>query len=434
MLHKFRGNCDLQLNKEETLSVANLKTCFNNPEVNLPQHTEGLKDVVYVISLEGKKLMPCTKAKAKKLLQSKRTQVIKFYPFTIKLNFKCENKTQEVKLGLDPGFGNIGFSATTEKKELISGTLILDGKTSSRLTEKKMYRRGRRNKLRYRQPRFLNRGNQKEGWLPPSVQKKYDTHLRLIKVMKSVLPITKTTIEIANFDIQKLENPEISSVEYQQGDMYGYQNMKSFLMAREKGLCQLCKKEFSKGNPSHIHHCKERGEEGSNRPKNLAILHKKCHTKLHKKKLKLSAPKEFKESTFMNIIKNKFKKDLPDINITFGYKTFVDRNKLGIEKTHFNDAFVIAGGTNQERITPITITQKHRNNRAIQLNRNGFSPSIRRKRYSIQPKDLVWIDGKKYKTIGVQNKGEYVKVENSKKVFAVKNIEKKYHFGGFAYN
>ena len=54
---QVRGNCDLQLNKEETLSVANLKTCFNNPEVNLPQHTGGLKDVVYVISLDGKKLI-----------------------------------------------------------------------------------------------------------------------------------------------------------------------------------------------------------------------------------------------------------------------------------------------------------------------------------------------------------------------------------------
>lgn len=136
----------------------------------------------------------------------------------------------------------------------------------------------------------------------------------------------------------------------------------------------------------------------------------------------------------MNVIKNKFNQDVIQIKITFGYKTFVDRNKLGIEKTHYNDAFVIAGGTNQNRINPITIRQKHRNNRAIQLNRKGFAPSIRKKRYDIQPKDLIWIDGKKHIVSGVQNKGEYVKVENSKKVYPVKQIEKVYHFGGFSYN
>lgn len=428
------GNCDLQLNKGETLSVASLKTCFNNPEVNQSQHTGSLNDKVYVISIEGKQLMPCTKAKAKKLLKSKRASVVRLYPFTIKLKFVCENQVQNVELGIDSGFGNIGFSAVTEKKEVMSGTVILDDKTSSRLTEKRMYRRGRRNKLRYRKPRFLNRGNKKEGWLPPSVQRRYEAHLKIINLAKTILPITKITIEIGNFDIQKLENPEISGTDYQQGGLYGYQNMRSYLMAREKGKCQLCKKEFSKKSPSHIHHCRERREEGSNRPKNLAILHKKCHIKLHKKNLKLSAPKVFKESAFMNIIKYKFKKDIPDIHITFGYKTFVDRNKLGIEKTHYNDAFVIAGGTNRNRINPITIRQKHRNNRAIQMNRKGFAPSIRKKRYAIQPKDLIWIDGKKHIVSGIQNKGEYVKVENSKKVYPARQIEKIYHFGGFSYN
>ncbi len=98
------------------------------------------------------------------------------------------------------------------------------------------------------------------------------------------------------------------------------------------------------------------------------------------------------------------------------------------------DAFVIANGTTQERTTTIVIKQKHRNNRALQLNRNGFAPSIRKQRYSIQPKDLIWIDNKKYIVSGIQNKGAYVKVENSKKVFATKNIERIYNFGSFAFN
>lgn len=430
---QVRSNCDLQLNKEETLSVASLKTCFNNPEVNQSQHTGSLNDMVYVIGIDGRKLMPCTKAKAKKLLKNKRATVIKLYPFTIKLTFVCENQVQEVSLGTDSGFRNVGFSAITPKKEVMSGTIKLDDKTSSRLTEKRMYRRGRRNKLWYRKPRFLNR-KKKEGWLPPSIQRRYDAHFKTINLVKSVLPISKITIETGNFDIQKIENPEISGVDYQQGDLYGYQNMRSYLMAREKGKCQLCKKEFIKGNPSHIHHRKERSEQGSDRAENLAILHKKCHTKLHKKGLKLNAPKEYRASAFMSIINKRFNTDIPDVKITFGYITFIERQKLGLEKSHATDAFIIASGVNQKRCESINISQKHRNNRAIQLNRKGFAPSIRRKRYGIQPKDLIWIDGKKYIVSGVQNKGEYVKVENSKKVYPVKQIEKVYHFGGFSYN
>ena len=67
------------------------------------------------------------------------------------------------------------------------------------------------------------------------------------------------------------------------------------------------------------------------------------------------------------------------------------------------------------------------------MNRKGFKPSIRKQRYSIQPKDLIWINGKRYVAIGIQNRGAYVKIENSKKAFAVKNIEQIYNFGSYAF-
>jgi hypothetical protein len=430
---QVRSNCGLLLNKEETLSVVDLKTRFNNPEVNLHQHhTGGLKDVVYVISLEGNPLIPCLPAKARKLIKNGKAKIIKLYPFTIMLNFECENQIQEITLGIDSGYKNIGFSCVSSKQELISGTVSLDDKTSERLTEKRMYRRGRRNKLWYRKPRFLNR-KKKEGWLPPSIQRKYDTHLNLIKRLKTILPITEVIIETANFDIQKIENPIIEGVDYQQGNMYGYQNLRSFLMVREKGLCQLCSKEFTKGNSSHIHHCKPRSENGSNRPKNLALLHEKCHVKLHKKNLKLNPAKSYKPNTFMSIIQKKFWNDIPNLKVTYGYITFLKRQENNISKSHNNDAFVIANGTTQIRCSITSIRQKHRNNRGLQLNRKGFEPSIRKQRYKIQPKDLVWVDNKKYIVVGVQNKGSYVKVENTKKVLSVKNIKRIYNYGSFSF-
>lgn len=430
---QVRSNCGLSLNKEETLSVIGSKTCFNNPEVDLPQHTGELTAIVYVLSIERKPLMPCKPAKARKLLKANRARVVKQYPFTIQLNFQCENKVQEISLGIDSGYKNIGFSCITEKKELISGTVELDDRTSSRLRERKMYRRRRRSKLWYRKMRFLNRKKDKD-WLPPSIQRRYDTHLNIINILKSILPISKITIEVAKFDIQKIENPEIKITQYQQGDLYGYQNMRSYLLSRENGKCQLCKKEFTSGNPSHIHHCKERREGGSNRAENLAIIHKKCHKKLHKKGHKISTPKEYKSNTFMSIINKRFKKNIPDANITFGYITFIERQKLQLEKSHINDSFVIAGGINQNRYSALTLQQKHKNNRVLQLNRKGFMPSIRRKRYSIQPKDLIWIDGVKHIVCGIHAKGTRVVVTKSKISYPIKRIQKIYHFGSFTFN
>src|ERR1035437_4425625 len=159
------SNCDLLLNKVERLSVIDLKTFSNNPEVNLHQlHTGGFTSVVYVLNNLNNPLMPCSNTKARKLLKNKKAVVVKLYPFTIKLLFECENVIQDINLGIDSGYQNIGFSCVTETKELISGALILDSKTSERLTTRKMYRKLRRSKLWYRKSRFLNR-KRKEGWL-----------------------------------------------------------------------------------------------------------------------------------------------------------------------------------------------------------------------------------------------------------------------------
>ena len=421
------------LNREKTLSARGIVRACNNLEVDQPQsHTGGLKAVVYVLSVIGNPLMPCSMAKARKLIKGNSASVVKLYPFTIKLKFECENQVQPVILGIDSGYKNIGFSCVTEKRELISGTVILDGKTSERLAEKAMYRSSRRNRLWHRKPRFLNR-KRKTGYLRPSVQRRYNTHLVIINRMKALMPISRVIVEIASFDIQKIENPNIEGVEYCHGDMYGYQNMRGYLMYRERGLCQLCKKPFTRGNTSHIHHCKQRSEAGSGRAKNLAILHEKCHVRLHEQGLRLKSPKSYKSSTFMSIIHNRFYRDVPGLSVTYGYITFLRRRESNIAKSHNNDAFVIAHGSIQERCIPITIRQKHRNNRAIQLNRRGYAPAVRRQRYSIQPKDIIWVGNKKLTALGVHCRGKSVLVSETRKSIPITKISRFYNFGGLAW-
>ncbi len=85
---------------------------------------------------------------------------------------------------------------------------------------------------------------------------------------------------------------------------------------------------------------------------------------------------------------------------------------LNIEKSHINDAFVIAGGTDQTRAKPYTVKQNRRNNRALQINRKGFKPSIRRNRYEFQPNDLVKYDGICCCVKGVFNYGNWIRLIN----------------------
>jgi N6-L-threonylcarbamoyladenine synthase len=59
--------------------------------------------MVYVLNIQGKPLMPCKEAKARKLLKQGKAKVIKREPFTIQLIFECENQVQEVTLGVDAG-------------------------------------------------------------------------------------------------------------------------------------------------------------------------------------------------------------------------------------------------------------------------------------------------------------------------------------------
>ena len=398
-----------------------------NTEVNQSGNTQSFKNIkVFVISKQGSPLMPCSPAKAKHLLKEKKAKVVRRMPFTIQLNFECENIVQPIILGIDTGFGNIGFSATTEKDELVCGTLVLDGKTKERLDERRMYRRGKRARHHwYRQARFLNR-KKKAGWLPPSIKRRYDTHLNLIDKLKKMLPISKVIVEVAKFDIQKIENPEIEGKEYQQGKLY-YLDKISYLRNIQNNKCLFCKKEFEVNQSKATHHIFQRGDNRrTDKIDGLILLHKKCHVDLHEKHREKDFQnikfKSYKQSIFMSIINKKFFNDIEDLRITFGNVTSLKREEYNIEKSHFNDAFVISGGTIQKRVSPFEIIQKRINNRALQLNRNGFKPSIRKQRYKIQPKDLVFIYNKWVMTSGMHCKGKRVMVGG--KSIAIKNIEK----------
>ncbi len=423
---QVRGNCDHALNREETLSVHGLKTPSNNPDVDIQSGMAGQDLRVPVINMRDEPLMPTTPEKARKLLKEKKAKVAFSNPFTIQLLYATGETKQPVTLGIDAGYKHIGFSALTEKRELISGEAVTRTAMPKLNVEKSMYRRGRRNRLWYRQPRFMNRWNNRGGWFAPSIDHKLQTHIRLIEKLKKILPISDIIIEVTSFDQQKMKNPEISGIEYQQGELQGYE-IREYLLEKFHRKCVYCGKT---NIPLEIEHLTLRSRNGPDTVDNLAIS---CHD-CNQKKNNLTA-EEFgypevrkraliplKNSAFMNIVRWKLAQ-LTEAAYTFGYITRKNRISLGLDKSHANDAFVIAGGNMQVRSTVFNATQRRRNNRSLQINRKGFMPSIRRRRYPLQPGDVVEFGESRYGVVGVHSYGNYVIIRNGEKKMDV-NVKK----------
>lgn len=370
-------------------------------------------------------------------LRDKKAKIVSHEPFTIQLLFETGDKVQGLKFGMDPGFTYAGVSVISDKKEYFRAEITLRTDVSKLMTERKMYRRGRRQRnTRYRPSRFLNRkkteGRRQD--IPPSLTQKIEAHQKLEVLAKKILPIKEKIIEGNSFDISKMKNPDISGKAYQQGEQYGYENTKAYVLARDKYTCYF-KIQGEKDCVSmlHVHHIIFKSRGGSDAPSNLLTLCEKHHDMLHADKISLGKQfehKSYKEATAMNIVRSRLFKAIPDAQMTFGYVTKAKRMELGLKKTHSNDAFVIAGGTNQQRASLIKMAFKRKNNRSLQLNRKGFKPSIRKKRYPIQPKDLVRWEGKLYRVKGCQNKGTYVLLDGGEKKRSpkpIKDIELVFH-------
>ncbi len=372
---------------------------------------------VYVQDKNGKPLDPTNQARARKLLDKDRAEVVQREPFTIKIvDRKKENSyTRDVTLGIDAGYKKVGFSAVNEDEELINGVLELRTDISKKLEQRASYRRNRRHRnTRYRQPRFDNRKKEK-GWLAPSIKHKMNSHIRLIDKLKEILPITKIIIEVAKFDQQKIQNPEISGVEYQKGTLQGY-NIRNYLLEKYDYQCVYCGK---KDTPLEIEHIVPKSRGGSNRVSNLAISCVDCNQRKDNQtaeefgfpKIQEQAKEPLKSTAFMNIVRWKLVNEL-NCGYTFGHITKKNRIEQSLEKTHYNDAFIIAGGKDQKKCRPINTIINRRNNRSVQTNRKRYGVSIRRHKYPLSPGDLVKYKGGSFKVKGMFNYGKWVRMEN----------------------
>lgn len=328
--------------------------------------------VVYVLNKDGQALMPTSRfSKVRRLLNSKEAFIVKDCPFTIQLKYETSNCIQYITLGVDTGTKFIGLSASSQDKELFSAEVQLRDDIPKLLLDRRSRRSFRRSrKTRYRKPRFNNRvGSKKKGWLAPSVKNKVNSHINIINKIHSILPINKIIVEVAAFDTQKMVKPEINGVKYQQGTLYGYE-IREYLLEKFNRKCAYC---GAKNIPLEIEHIVPKSRGGSNQVSNLTLACHSCNQKKGSmtaeefgyKKIKSKADSSLKYSAYMNIcrwsIYNKLKALYGDkVSLTYGYKTKHDRIKLGLDKSHYNDAFVITANLKAKPLSTTFIIKKIR--------------------------------------------------------------------------
>ena len=324
---------------------------------------------VFVLDKQGKALMPCTEKRARLLLERGRARIHRVVPFVIRLIDRHVEScaVQPLRIKLDPGSKTTGVAlvrdietTNTETGEIRREAAALNlfelthrgRQISEALTARGSMRRRRRGNLRYRAPRFLNRGNKTRGWLAPSLQHRVDTTMAWVQRLQRWAPVSGISSELVRFDMQQLENPEIADVEYQQGTLFGYE-LREYLLEKWGRKCMYCGEEHV---PLNVEHVVAKARGGSNRVSNLGIACVKCNQLkgarqieefLAKEPAKLArilaqAKRPLKDAAAVNATRwalvNALKATGLPVETASGGRTKWNRHQLSIPKTHALDA------------------------------------------------------------------------------------------------
>lgn len=311
---------------------------------------------VFVVSKDNQPLMPTTPRRARLWLREKLARIVSLTPFTIRLRFEPSGRyTQPAVVGVDTGSKIVGVAAISNGEVIYEAEVSLRDNIKSKLDQRRVYRRSRRKrKTRYRPPRFSNRVNAKRsGWLPPSLRSKAEATVKIVSRLAAILPVSRIKVEVGSFDTQKMQNPEISGVEYMQGELAGYE-LREYILTKWDHKCAYC---GIKNVPFQIEHIVPKIRGGTNRVGNLTLACKPCNqAKGNRTALEFGYPRvaciaqmPMKDAAHISIIKVPIIKMLSDlfgqqnVSITYGYETKYKRIQiLGFPKTHANDAIAIA--------------------------------------------------------------------------------------------
>ncbi|MBD2361857.1 HNH endonuclease [Anabaena minutissima FACHB-250] len=360
---------------------------------------------VFVLDKNKQPLDPCHPARARELLKKGRVAVYKCYPFTILIKDREleHSVTHSHRVKIDPGSRITGMTVLQEN----TARCIFAAEISHRgfqvreaLLSRRQLRRSRRSrKTRYRQPRFLNR-TRRDGWLPPSLQSRIENILTWVNRLRRICPITAISQELVKFDLQKLEQPEIQGVDYQRGELFGFE-VKEYLLVKWQHQCTYC---GIKDVPLQIEHIVAKSCGGTNRVSNLTLACQKCNqakgnqpiAQFLKKKPDLlnrilaQAKKPLVDATAVNATRWELYRRLQQtdllVEVGSGGRTKWNRVKRGIDKSHWADSLCVGASTPEKlimkNIKPLLITAKgHGTRQRCRPDKFGFpkahAPSLK---------------------------------------------------------
>ncbi len=329
------------------------------------------QSIIYVVAASGKPLMPTkNQKKVWYWLRKGLAEVVRREPFTIRLRFETTEYTQPVTVGVDTGSQTVGIAATSNSEVIYQAEVHLRDDISSKVTQRRQYRRTRRSrKTRYRPARWANRCRP-DGWLPPSVRSKCDATLKAVRSIATLLPVNQVNVEIGSFDTQKMQDPEVAGVTYQQGELHGY-SVREYVLSKWKRKCCYC---GTTGIPLQLEHIVPRSRGGSDRVSNLALACEPCNLKKGNQtasefgypEIQAQARLPLKDAAHVSSLKTAVVARLCElfgsdhVGLTFGYETKYKRIQiLGLPKSHSYDAVAIACSLS-EVVKPLPIVYQFR--------------------------------------------------------------------------
>lgn len=325
-----------------------------------PQGPVGGNARVFVLDKKKRPLMPCHPARARELLRKGRAVVVRLHPFTIRIKNRIGGEVQTVSFKIDPGSKVTGIAVARESKDATTALWLGELKHRGQQIHKAMgqragYRRRRRStNLRYRAPRFSDR-RPARGRLAPSLQHRVETTMTWARRICAICPVNNVQMELVRFDMQALQNPEISGVEYQQGELAGYE-VREYLLEKWGRRCAYC---ATQDVPLQIEHIVSRARGGSDRVSNLALACEPCNQKKDARpveeflasktallaKILAQAKAPLRDAAAINATRWKIKEALGmlglPIHTASGGRTKWNRSRFAIPKTHALDALCV---------------------------------------------------------------------------------------------
>jgi hypothetical protein len=162
-------------------------------------------------------------------------------------------------------------------------------------------------------------------------------------------------MEYVKFDLQKLQNPEISGVEYQQGELCGYE-VREYLLEKWGRRCAYCGAE---NVPLCVEHIRAKAHSGTDRLSNLALACLDCNWAKGTQDIRefladkpdllrrilAQAQEPLKDASAVNVARQFILRGLQALGFVVtcwsGGRTKWNRSRLGLPKTHALDALCV---------------------------------------------------------------------------------------------